>query len=129
MSRKIPPISFSWDEGVYFDVWMVVHMLSGFTLGLFAGLFLFEKITAFLSVCTFLILWEVGEIIMKIDEAPINRIIDVVVGIIGFFIAWTVVESVGASNLFMISLFSVIVLATLNVFGWRAHRTRLKSKK
>ena|SRR3989344_2277427 len=76
-----------WKHGKYLDLWSFVHFLSGFVLG---GLFYwlgFGFLWAFIYSALLLILWEVFEFFIKIIEPSVNVTVDIVIGLVGFFLA------------------------------------------
>ena len=115
--------SFSWNEGRFFDWWTVVHFLSGAVIGFVGEVLLFSFKDTFLIGFVLVVLWEVFEHMRGIRETLLNRVVDVVIAVIGmglFFILsfafrdWTLVMG------------SVIILLTifLSYRGWRAYLIR-----
>lgn len=118
-------ITFSWEEGRYFDLWMVVHILAGFTLGLLAEVIGFTTFTALLIIIPMLVLWEVGEYMKGVKEHAENQVIDVVVAIVAALVAIEWIGDVVASDTtFALFLFSSIMLGVLTLIGWLAYRRR-----
>ncbi len=76
-----------WRHGKYLDLWSLVHFLSGFLLcGLFYWLGVSFLWTLIISTAL-LVLWEVFEFIIKIIERSVNVVVDIIVGLLGFFLA------------------------------------------
>lgn len=76
-----------WKHGKYVDTWSVVHFLSGFLLTAacyWAGLDLRDSLTLSLAL---LLLWEAFEALMRIIEPSPNLIADIVIGLLGSFLA------------------------------------------
>ena len=73
-----------WREGKWLDMWSVVHVLSGVSIGL--GLYFLHLGAVASLALTFvsLVAYELWEAMVKIEEAPTNRSMDVVVGMVGF---------------------------------------------
>ncbi len=73
-----------WREGKWLDLWSVVHFLSGVSLGL--GMYLLKLGTMSTIIIVFLLLvaYEMWEAMVKIEETPQNRFMDVVVGMVSF---------------------------------------------
>ena len=83
MMQRVPAFSPDWNEGRYFDLWMLVHLLAGIAGG-FVNVF--TKLTnpqAMLVGLLLMVVWEIGEFWIGVFETPLNRVIDVVVGLTG----------------------------------------------
>ncbi len=76
-----------WKHGKYLDLWSVVHFLSGFVLGGFFYWLGAGFLSALIYSTALLILWEVFEFFIKIIEPSANVVVDVLVGLGGFFLA------------------------------------------
>lgn len=74
-----------WKHGTYVDLWSSVHFLSGFVLA--GGFFKYGyDFSHALSVSiVLLLLWEVFEWTTKIIEPSINVLMDIFIGLAGFF--------------------------------------------
>lgn len=77
---KRPAFSPDWNEGRYFDRWMLVHFLSGVAGGFSNVFFAFRPTTVLLLGLATMVAWELVEIATGVDESWINRVIDVFVG-------------------------------------------------
>lgn len=119
-----------WKEGKWLDLWSVVHVLSGISLGFgFYFLYLGDTFT-FLLVLALLILYEVWEIMEKIEEAPTNRFMDVVVGVAGFVPAFYFVAPIlSYPMLVLVFLFVLVLNIALSVMGWHASQKAGELKK
>lgn len=109
-----------WREGKWLDLWSVVHLLSGASTGL--GFF-FLPLNAFASVTIALlafVLYEMWEALVKIEETPTNRFMDVVCGMITFLPAFFLVAP-QLSEETLITVFSGVLGANigLSFIGWR----------
>jgi len=110
-----------WREGVWLDMWSVVHVLSGISIGL--GLYIVHIGSLAAVALTFvsLVAYELWEMVVRIEETPTNRIMDVVVGMSGFiptfFLAAPSVPPLHSVVLFGIVLTLNITLAAV---GWHA---------
>ena len=104
-----------WKHGKYLDLWSLVHFLSGFLLcGLFYWLGL-GFIWAFVYSTFLLILWEAFEFIIKIIEPSVNVTVDILIGLIGFFLAaWFYF----LSNKFDASIYLALVGITFAISLW-----------
>jgi hypothetical protein len=82
-----PPVTTSFAEGRYFDLWMLVHFASG-AAGGYSNVFFELPDRILVALGLFLmILWEVAEHVAKVRESWINRILDIVVGMLGVALA------------------------------------------
>ncbi len=73
-----------WREGKWIDLWSVVHFLSGISLGLGMSFFRFGTAGTVVIVFLLLVAYEMWEALVKIEETPQNRFMDVVVGMASF---------------------------------------------
>ncbi len=69
-----------WKEGKWLDLWSVVHFLSGMTIGFVFHLVNLGAVASVIIVFLRHTAYEMWEKIVGIDEAPTNRVMDVVVG-------------------------------------------------
>jgi hypothetical protein len=75
-----------WKHGKYIDTWSLVHFLSGFLLaGLFYA-FEYGFVSALMVSVALLLAWEAFEWVVKIIEPSMNVIVDMIVGVAGFFL-------------------------------------------
>lgn len=119
-----------WREGKWLDLWSVVHFMSGISVGL--G-FYFLHFGAFAStalalVC--LIAYEMWEVIVKIEEMPTNRFMDVVTGMTSFLPAFFIL----APRLTFDDLIEAFVLVLaitilLSIIGWRVSKKAIELQK
>ena len=111
----------AWREGAWLDLWSVVHLLSGTSIGLGAyALHLTPTLTTLL-VLFLLVSYELWEAFVHITEAVTNRCMDVVVGMVGYSLTFYLLGPL----LSLVELWcglSILVLTTttLSVFGWHA---------
>ena len=119
-----------WREGKWLDLWSVVHFLSGASVGFgfyflhfgaFAG-------TALAFVC--LVAYEMWEVIVKIEERPTNRFMDVVTGMASFLPVFFWV----APRLTFIQLIEAFALVLainilLSAIGWRVSQKAIALQK
>ena len=85
-----PPISLTFAEGHYFDLWMLVHFLSGVAGG-FSNVFWTLSLGVLLAAGgVLMIVWEFVERAMGVRESWSNVVLDVVVGLAGVLLAATV---------------------------------------
>jgi len=76
-----------WKHGKWFDMWSLVHLLSGFLLG---GLFFWlgaNLVLALIFSIVIMVLWELFELTTGIIEPSPNVAFDIVAGFGGFMIS------------------------------------------
>ena len=125
--KDIPLVSWTWSEGRYWDLWMIVHTLSGTIVAAAIILLRFPPIYAYPVALIALAAWELGEMAYVIKEEPENWVLDIVFGMLGFWFVYekvlpgmTRIEAAGVGG---VLLFFNSVFAFL---GWRAYRKRGK---
>ena len=120
-----PDISTTFAEGRYFDLWMLVHALTGFAGGLSNVFFGLPPIGVYLVGLAIMVVWEIGEYVAGIRESAANRLLDIVVGLLGVAGALQLaarLDAPGERIAFAAAAFAVGVGSAL---GWvAAHRRR-----
>ena len=110
-----------WREGTWLDLWSVVHFLSGVSIG-FGFYFLpFGVFGSFALAFVSLVAYEMWEVIVHIEEAPTNRMMDVVVGMASFIPTYLFLAPHIVGPSFLI-VFGVLLVANVgfSVVGWQA---------
>lgn len=105
-----------WREGKFFDLWSVVHFLGGFAIG---GALVYFGVEPYLAGAIGVALfagWELFEVIVKIHEHGANRVSDLLVDYIGFFLAQLYAYALGYEMYWYIP--TVVALATLSLEIW-----------
>jgi hypothetical protein len=74
-----------WKHGKYVDTWSVVHFLSGFLLVAVFYMLEYQFTSALGLSILLLIAWEGFEWLTKIIEPSINVVMDIIIGLLGFF--------------------------------------------
>lgn len=104
-----------WKHGTYIDLWSLVHLLSGFLL---AGVF-YGSGTGFLQAFIFsallLIAWEMFEWVVKIIEPSLNVMVDIIIGLVGFFVGGYLYYKLGMP---FAQSFYPILMVTLALSTW-----------
>ena len=109
-----------WREGKWIDLWSVVHLLTGVSVGVGMPVFHFSAIPTIIIVSLALALYEMWEAMVKIHETPQNRVTDVVCGMASFLPSFFLTEHlifVQTASLFFPIL---AVNVSLAVMGWQA---------
>jgi len=107
-----------WKKAKFLDLWSVIHFVCGLVLGSIAILFIGSFGLAFLVVFVVMTVWELYEFKTGIIEEVPNKILDVVVGLIGFvvFYLWLYPSFVYSFNVSFLIL-SALLFFFLNVWG------------
>ena len=124
-----------WREGEWLDLWSLVHLCSGSLFGLGFALLALAPTLAVAITLISLIVYEVFEILVKIEETPINRVMDVVVGMSSFtiFFFWGGPQMSTTAQALAFGALSALT-ATLSTMGWReaqkveALKTKLRER-
>jgi len=120
----ITNISLSYAEGRFFDLWMVVHVLAGVEIALIAIFTKISQKSAYIYAAAVLVLWEVGEILLNIQEAPSNRGIDVIVGIVGFALVFEFLKDEENKLTSGRIVIATLALLATSLVGWLAYHQR-----
>ncbi len=129
MKKAVPAVSLDWNEGRFFDLWMLVHMLSGVAGGfvnVFFGLTPWQ-VVALGSVM--MIAWEFGESAIGVKETLANRVIDVVVGLVGVGIALVIAARISEAAERVAFVASIGIALIGLALGARNFRRRKKAAK
>lgn len=124
---RMPLFSATFAEGRYFDLWLIVHFLGGVTGGFSNVWFGLSSLAVFLVGTGLMILWEGGEYLAGIRESRENRLLDIVVGLLGVVLALAIAARLGTVGQRVAFLVSGSALAFGSFLGWRAHRRRAKT--
>lgn len=108
-----------WANSDYFDLWDINHFLAGV---LCAGIVVSLRMNLwnglFLSVLAMLA-WEIYEVLERIKESPFNRIMDVALGIAGFFIFYSVRDT---AYFYPLGVVALILWVILELWGYAAYK-------
>ncbi len=125
--QHIPAVSWSFNEGRYWDLWMIVHILSGAIASCILVLLQLPAIYSYPVAIVALAGWELGEMTYGIEEEPENWVLDIVFGMLGF---WFVYEKVlpGMERLGIVGVGGFLLLFNVlfALLGWGAYRKRSK---
>lgn len=107
---------------------MLVHLGSGIAGGFSNVFFGLNNTTVLLLGACLMTVWEVLEYVMRVREHVSNRVIDVVVGMVGVVLA-LVLAPLLSRTAHLAAFFGTLVVSTIGMgFGLRARRRRTKSK-
>ena len=111
-----------WREGKWLDTWSVVHFLSGITIGFFPRYLGLDTFSAYVIVLLLLVSYEMFEALVKIEETPQNRFMDVVVGMASFIPVYHLHPLL--SDTASIALFGIFFISAsaLGAIGWQVSR-------
>lgn len=135
-----------WREGKWLDLWSVVHLLSGISVAFSISWFGFGYLPSAVIAFLLFVAYELWEAMVKIEETPQNRFMDVVVGMASFIPAFFWLQELPGQYFLPVfgSVLAVnIVLATVGWFAsqkaeefekrfraeFLAQRTRLKERR
>lgn len=125
--HRIPAVSTTFAEGRYFDLWMLVHLVSGVAGGFSNVIFRLAPAVVIALGAAVMVLWEVGEYVMGVRESPVNRIIDVLIGLVGVGAALAMAPWLGRVGEFVAFGIALGVGLTGMAFGVRAYHRRKAS--
>jgi hypothetical protein len=112
-----------WREGVWIDLWSIVHFLSGASVGFVLYLFNLGNASALVIAFLLFVSYEMWEAIVKIEETLTNRLMDVVVGMLSFVpIFFFLAPSIPHIQVLGGLIFTLLLDAILSSFGWMASR-------
>ncbi len=109
-----------WREGKWVDLWSVVHFLSGSSTAFAIAWLGFGFQASALIAFLLFVAYELWEAMVKIEETPQNRFMDVVVGMASFIPTFLLVQ--GVSELDFVLVFGLVlsINVMLAAIGWFA---------
>jgi hypothetical protein len=120
----IPALSPDFGEGKYFDLWMLVHLISGVAGGFSSVFFRLSTLGVFAVAAIVMLLWELGEYLMGVRESWSNRVLDIAVGLLGVGAALWVAADWSRSNRLAAFWTAFGLAAVLGALGGIAYRRR-----
>ncbi len=126
---RVPNVSWSFREGRYFDLWMLVHCLGGVTGGFSNVFFGLAARNVYIVGVLLMIAWEILEHVAGIRESPANRFVDVVVGVAGVAGALWVATHLEGSARHLAFAVSAIAFVGGGLLGWLARRRRNATRR
>jgi uncharacterized membrane protein YuzA (DUF378 family) len=124
--RPLPDFSRTWEEGRYWDRWMIVHFFTGFVVGLSNVYWRFTPGWLLVWTLIGLLVWELLEWLKGIGESWENRVIDVVVGMLGVGLAAMIAPRLPEPVQRAAFLVGVVGNSAVCYLGWRAYRSRTR---
>ena len=113
-----------WREGKWLDLWSVVHLLSGLSLGFGVPYLHLGALASFLVVLLLLVSYEMWEAMVRIKETPTNRLMDVVVGMVGYCYAfWFVLPQLNTEQ--WLFVFEIVVALNILLAAIRSEERRV----
>ncbi len=110
-----------WREGKWLDLWSVVHFLSGMSMAFITHLFSFSPLASFIIAFILLVTYEMWEAMVRIEETPQNRFMDVMVGMISFAPTFAfIAPTLAMPDYVLVFGVTFVVNVVLSVIGWRA---------
>ena len=128
LNTKIKKEFSLWTEGKHIDFWSVNHTLAG---GVIAGVSILSYVpfwTSIIVLFSLTIIWEIYETVKDIHETTENRIVDVIVAVIGYVGMYTTMKAEVLNNVILFSIVTISFI-TLNILGNMAYRKRQKELK
>lgn len=112
-----------WREGKWLDLWSVVHFLSGMTTGFILYFIHLGPVVASVGAFFAFTAYELWEARVGIEEAPTNRVMDVVVGMASFLPVFFLLAPrlSGSLDIFVFG-FTLTANVVMSIFGWVASK-------
>jgi glycopeptide antibiotics resistance protein len=125
--KALPAISRTWAEGRYFDLWMLVHFASGLAGGFSNVHFGLTTAQVFGLAIALMLLWELLELTQGVHESVSNRVLDIIVGLAGVWLALVIAARISdRTERIAFAVTTTLAVAGL-AFGARARRRRTRS--
>ncbi len=126
---RMPRFSPSFDEGRYFDLWMLVHFVAGLAGGFSNIMFALDRFWVLVLAFTLMLAWELGEFLTGVRESLSNRVVDIVVGMVGVWLALLVSQGMAPAWRWAWFL-SMVALGSVGMaLGVRAYHRRKASAR
>lgn len=124
MSLEPAVVLASWGGAQYLDWWMLVHLIGGLSLGYAARFFGFDLLPAVVAGVVIIVGWEIYEELAHIPEPLSNTILDIVLGLVGFLVAYKYfdIQERQTQTFLLVVLFAMWI--GLNLWGWISWKKR-----
>lgn len=106
-----------------FDMWSVIHFLTGTMIGSLFSFFDFSLIHSTFYVFFLLFLWEIYELIKKTGESYRNSISDIIVGMLGFFFSYSLLLNHSLNDKVLMSFLLLFLNTIMVVWGKSTKKT------
>jgi purine-cytosine permease-like protein len=128
MNKKIQDVTFTWNEGRYFDLWTLTHIISGIPLALIFLILESERFIAYSISISLFVLWEIFEKLFKIFETIENRLLDIVSATLGFAFIFEITKNLQRETFVALLTFSFVIWIVLCIIGWLDFKKREENK-
>ncbi len=116
-------------NGKYFDLWSVVHFLSGIVFAFILIYFGFKIVESLIIVILAGLLWEIFEFSFKMKEKKMNRMTDILFMVVGFKLFFNFLprffEKTYEISFFCLFSIVVSIFIIMTFLGWKAYRRRI----
>jgi len=116
-----------WKEGRYIDIWHVNHFTAGLLMGGIPVFLPFSLWFGFLISLIGMLAWEYSEVVRDLYEFPINKTLDVVTGVVGFFLMYRVYVWVGHPLDLSIFYILFLIFIIIEIWGFKARAVLIES--
>ncbi len=117
-AQQVPLATFSWNEGVIFDLWTFIHIAVAISGGTLIRLLKMRLARGLLLILVLASVWEVFEYITNVFEVYINVILDVVVALIISAVTYLVLPKDWSSDK-LLKFFCVFLVISVVLLGFR----------
>lgn len=125
-------IELSFNHGIYFDFWSVGHIFSGLMIGLVLLFFNFSILDALFISFVLAVLYEVFEIMIKVQEDVQNIILDIILVVLGTYLSFVYFIDLSNSEKSFVFIIVSLLNLGLNLIGWKVilnKKRRLNRRK
>ncbi len=127
MTPQRPAFSATWREGRFFDLWMLAHFASGAAGGFSNVFFGLSTLGVYVLGTLIMTFWEAAEYVLGVRESWSNRVLDVVIGLLGVQVALWIVAALAARWHLVAFVAGLGLALALNAIGWVAFRRRARA--
>lgn len=112
-------------EGVYVDMWTVPHLLLGVLTFVFFVDRRFRVRSAIFLTIAIAIFWEFFEMRVRVEEVLSNRIVDVLISVVGFYVIYFIDKKTGFMSKSMkkdtLWRYVLTFWILINALGWMSY--------
>lgn len=99
------------------DLWLFIHLLSGLTLGSLCYILDFSYGLALGIGIGLICGWELFEWLFDIKEHNENKLIDIIIGLLGFWVGYRYMSS-NLDHVYLLFIIEICLLGILCIIGW-----------